>query len=449
MSSAHVWEDEKDKPNIEITGQDCCKNVLYGRRIDDHKTKVVKVGVAVPTPKDYIRIQQGNEVYEQEAHSPTRNYFGRILQLLGGIIDSDSASISIRKQDGSIPAGSAWIRMFCTTIGTLYVLNKGYYSPVDIDASGMVLGTDDTAWTFDDVKPGSLILQGTAAGKLVYHQTAIPIVTYSAAGVPSWTVKSRRFFDNLNANANTITIKEVCQLSSIWNYNAFSFNALEERTVLNTPYNILYKEGVVVTYVRKLEIPSYATIGLTGNGIGILMSLSCGIDQVGAGVYGAGHLSMKSSIGNIYDGNWGATWAFNRGGGVYPYGDPLAIAGVTTSGSLAGQGNTACAASDFILENLFTHGVGANQLIYPAQGTASAAYNAGTKTLTVTQVRVVTNSNAGNQIVKEVGIMGEFYAVNTTLLRQFLVSRTVLGSPITLANGESLAIVHDFSMTHN
>jgi len=86
----HVWEDERDKPNFEITGQDRGKNVLYGHRIDDPKTKIVRVGVKIPAPnKQYLKIQSGKEVYEQEAHSPVLNYYIRVISYLAGAIQTD------------------------------------------------------------------------------------------------------------------------------------------------------------------------------------------------------------------------------------------------------------------------------------------------------------------------------------------------------------------------
>ena len=98
----HVWKDERDKPNFEITGQDRGRNILYGRRIDDPKIKVVEVGIAIPTPQNYIEIRQGNKVYEQEANSPTANYYRRLMCMLGGASQLLSTSFTIRKQDNTL-----------------------------------------------------------------------------------------------------------------------------------------------------------------------------------------------------------------------------------------------------------------------------------------------------------------------------------------------------------
>jgi len=436
----HVWKDERDKPNFEITGQDRGRNILYGHRIDDPKTKVVRVGIAVPTPnKQYLKIQCGKEVYEQEAHSPVLNYYRRVIEVLGGISPIISASFKLRKQDNTLDAND-YIPMPTTSSSSIETNSLyGYTSAVNLDTNGIAVGTGNTAWTLDDYKPEILISQGTAAGKLVYSATPSPIISYTG-GV--WTVLGRRVFDNFNADANTITVKEVVQFAPYFRTSTpATFIYIDERTVLVTQKDIPYKSGAVFTYTRTLT----PTSDLTSNGNAILLAHAFYVNNYDAGsVYGAGHRCLKGDTGTVYSASsiYGR-WVSYTGSTTYFTEDS------NLNGCCAGYGNTDVDPTDYTLGTKYTVGTGEHQLSHNDQNTPSAIYDAGTKTFTVTQSRTLTNSYAGNQVVREIGIVGDFRIISSGTPQRVLVARTVLDSPyVTLAQNESIAIIYDFTMTH-
>jgi len=440
MGLIHVWKDERDKPNIEITGQDRGRNILYGRRIDDPKIKVVRVGIAVPTPnKQYLKIQSGKDVYEQEAHSPVLNYYRRLIGVIGGVSQTIDTAFEIRKQDNSLGVTDVIVTFQDFPGENIETTNtKGYYSAVNDDTSGIALGSGNTAWVVDDYTPETLILQGTASGKLVYSATPSPIISY-AGGV--WTVLGRRVFDNFNADANTITVKEVVQFAPFWSIAATLYQYIDERTVLVTPKDIPYKSGAVFTYTRTLTHDINA--GLTSNGIAILVGHGFGVNTYDVGgVYGAGSRGMKAVGATMYTSTKYLISRYVTGSNSY-----ASVAGDVTNGLVAGYGDTAVDGTDFSLESLFANGTGANQLSYFAQNTPTAVYDSPSKTFTATQSRILTNSYAGNQIIKELGIIANLYT-SSSMHPQFLMSRIVLGSPITLAQNESIAIIYDFTITH-
>jgi hypothetical protein len=437
MGLVNVWKDERDKPNIEITGHDRGRNILYGKRIDDPKIKIVKVGIAVPKPQNYIEIRQGNKVYEQEANSPVRNYYARLIGMVCGLSQLNSSSITIRKQDNTLDTSNYIPNPSYGSVNVETTVSTGYCADGNDDTHGIVVGSGNTAWDFDDYTVETLIQQGTASGKLVYSDTASPIISY-VGGV--WTIHSRRVFDNFNADANTITVKEVCQLLPFFGYSAALFVYMDERTVLGTPKDIPYKSGAMFTYTRTLTVPALDV--LLPNGVSILLGHCAMVNNYDAGdVYGSGHRSLKSIGGDVFSVNLVKRDADLTGNAIY-----IATAGTLTQGCVIGYGNTAVADGDYTLGSQFAHGTGENQLSYQAQDTPVAVYDSPSKTLTATQSRTATNSYAENQVVREIGIIGGYCHV--TIPTSFLMSRTVLGSPVTLAQNESISIIYDFSMVH-
>lgn len=436
----HVWKDERDKPNIELLhGDRRNSNVLYGKRIDDPKIKVVKVGIAIPRPQNYMRVQQGKKVIEHEANSPVLNFYRRLIGQLGGVAGNIDTNFELRKQDNTLYTGN-YIIQFGLAADTLNIettVGYGYCTDADIDTYGIALGTGDTAWTEDDYAPEILIQQGTTAGKLVYSPTPTPITSY-AGGV--WTVLGRRVFDNFNADANTITVKEVVQFVPEW-IGTYQFSYIDERTVLNTPLAIPYKSGAVFTYTRTLTIPAITT--LLPNGVNFLLQNAFGINlyQIG-GTYGTGSKNVKTVTGSVLQSGSHSPNRYNQTGNYYC----PATASVTNRGCCAGYGDTAVADTDYELESLYAHGNDENELAYKAQDTPIGVYDSPSKTFTVTQSKVVTN-NWSSQVIREIGLKHYRYA-NNIAQSGFLINRTVLGSPITLAPYESLAIIYELSMTH-
>jgi len=392
----------------------------------------------VPTPnKQYLKIQCGKEVYEQEAHSPTRNFYSRCLLQVAGVAANISSSLELRKQDNTLYTGN-YIPQMGIACATNYetATNYGYVALVDNDTAGIVLGTGNTAWTLDDYMPETLIQQGVTAGKLVYAATPTPRWNYTN-GV--WTVTGRRVFDNFNADANTITVKEVCQLAPEYT-SSLQFHYVDERTVLVTPKDIPYKSGAVFTYTRSLTIPAVDV--LLPNGISVLLTQAFGVNHYNpVSAYGSGVKTVKNTAGGAPVDNTNTTGRYNETGHYY-----VSASGVS-SGCVAGYGTTEVADTDYALEHEFAHGSLVNQLGYSTMNTPSAVYDSPSKTFTVTQSRTLTNNYAGNQSVTEIGFKHIRYITNTGQ-GYFLLSRTVLGSAVVLAQNESTSIIYDFTMTH-
>lgn len=73
-----------------------------------------------------------------------------------------------------------------------------------VSTFGMVVGTDDTAFSVDDYKLGALIAHGSGAGQLSYGVGILPTLDYTSK---VWSASHVRTFSNLSAGS--ITVKEV------------------------------------------------------------------------------------------------------------------------------------------------------------------------------------------------------------------------------------------------
>ena len=432
MGLVHVWEDERDKPNIQITHQDRrSPHVLHGYRNDDPKIKIVKVDVSIPRPQNYLQIRQGEKVYEQEANSPVRNFYVRCLCMLCGVTNLIDAGFNIRKQDGTLDSVNNSIAKISAAaeVNIHIVGDYGYCANVNSDSYGIAVGSGNTAWTLDNYMPETLIQQGTTTGKLVYSATPSPIISYSG-GV--WTVLGRRVFDNFNADGNTITVKEVVQFVPNFSSSTFKYIYIDERTVLGTPKDIPYKSGAIFTYTRTL--PTDINSGMTSNAYAILLMHAFAVNNhESLTVYGEGYRSVRTIGGGTF-------YSTNLVGGYMGIGNQNHYC-------VAGYGNTAVTFNDYNLKSQFASGTGINKLVHQTQNTPSAVYDSPSKTFTVTRSRTLTNGYGSSQDVKEIGMTGEYSATNDPAAT-YLMSRVVLGSPVALAQNESIAIIYDFNMIH-
>jgi hypothetical protein len=419
----HVWKDEKDKPNIELTGEDRGRDILYGRRLDDLNHKVVRIGIKIPTSKHYLKIQSGKDVYEQEAHSPVMNYWKRYLGFVSGM-NQDNNLFCLMKQNGLLSAINLGAPKFSYRGygDCLSTINSGYVAAANLDTKSIVVGTGNTAWDINNFAPETLILQGTAAGKLVYGNVQI-IPPSNVGGV--WTGYTRRTFDNFNVDANIITIKEVCQLCPEWSSGAgstFQFNYLDERTVLNTPKDIPYRSGVLFTYTKVIDVSGVTN--LVRNGIQFLI-------QNSACTHPLGIISTSNTACPLVSGDYAL---------VATDGDYSAGLGNDNFGGQVGSGNTPVSSLDYKLQtqiltvNGLTHG-----------NTTKVASLVG-NTFLVSQARTFT-VGVGAKTIREIGITLQIY--NDSAISQYcLMSRSVLAVPVVLAVGESLTTIYDFTLTY-
>lgn len=112
-------------------------------------------------------------------------------------------------------------------------------------------------------------------------------------------------------------------------------------------------------------------------------------------------------------------------------------AGVVTHGIVVGTGSTAPTISDYVMETLIAHGVGAGQLQYGAVTYGAPASDATTSQFTIT--RNFANGSGGAITVNEAGLYVRALDSGYTV-RYFMTVRDVIGGGISVPNGQTLTL---------
>ena len=427
--SVHIFKDERDKPNIEILGQDRGRNIQYGRRIDNPKIKVVKIGLSVPeVPKGHIEIQTtGKKPIEYPMNSYNRNWYNRMGSSFlgqGGNIFGSTGGVgymNIRKAtDGTYYNNG--------TTNTMYGLdsesidnNYNYGGAFSTKDCGIVIGSSDTAFDFDGdniTYKLTTFTHGVADGNIFHTYHAVPVVSFSS---PTWKVINQRFFDNLG----TTTINNIKESGL---YIKCSNPCLEERHVLPSIITLLAKQGLRVKYTRTWDIP--LVIGdWTRNALNIWLSNGMVCNHYCATAsFGAGYRTLKDTAGTLH-----RSYATVMDETI-PY---MCASGNSWHGILVGTDNTGESLEDFALTGKVAHSAA---VTYADVLRDSYTWTLGSLTFSTTYSRILTNISSGDVVIREIGLV-----VLTDLSYTYLMSRKVLASPVTLANGESLQVIYNIS----
>jgi hypothetical protein len=129
----------------------------------------------------------------------------------------------------------------------------GYNAPAAYDGAGILVGSSDTAETFEDCALAAQILHGNVSGKLMYNATN-PHVTSYDAGNKTLSDSLSRFFNN--NSGGDITIKEVGIVSGVVIYSNWAEVYLLSRDVLVTPVLVPDSGQLKVTYTNALVYPA-------------------------------------------------------------------------------------------------------------------------------------------------------------------------------------------------
>lgn len=162
----------------------------------------------------------------------------------------------------------------------------------------------------------------------------------------------------------------------------------------------------------------------------------------GTDTFGAGSMSLKSTAGTT-----------RRKDAFVPYLTSGLIkyifneAANANFGIVIGTGDTAESFEHTSLSAIVAHGTGAGQMSYAIGTNTAATYDSGTKKWTSAFSRTFVNSSGSDITVKEIGVV---YSLNyqTGVSDNFLITRDVLASPVTVANGQTLTITYTSEITY-
>jgi len=119
--------------------------------------------------------------------------------------------------------------------------------------------------------------------------------------------------------------------------------------------------------------------------------------------------------------------------------------GDTNYGIVVGSGTNANTTSTYALQTLIANGTGAGQLSYGSTTVLSPAISGSTVTVTVS--RVLNNSSGGTITINEVAMYVALSLDGTTSTNYMAVTRDVLASAISIANGASTTIYYNLQLT--
>ena len=193
------------------------------------------------------------EVLKSKSNSWVRNAYNMLAQLFlpcnsyEGSSTFGEGSQSIKLLAGTTQRNATYIT----------ILQGGTYSNAyNASASaayGIIIGTGETAESFDSYALAALIAHGTGTGQMSYGAGTAPSVSYSSE-LKEWTSVMTRTFTNSSGAA--ITVKEIGLAYSLTVSGGSVHNALISRDVLASPITINNGQTLTITYTSEITYPA-------------------------------------------------------------------------------------------------------------------------------------------------------------------------------------------------
>jgi len=204
----------------------------------------------VPPPPDvFIRMQvhdkNGALVSDnkERAHSFTRNFWNMMFGMAGDSGGDGGSTFGAgymsKKTTGGVVFGSA----------SGYVeRNDGLYASLGDSSTGIVIGTDDTAFNIDQYALGAQIVNGVSTGQMSHlASTSMGIPSYAAT---TWKSTLERVFNNNSGGA--IVVKET---GLYWDGTMWGSGSPQmiERNVLVATSTVADAAQLTVTYEISMD----------------------------------------------------------------------------------------------------------------------------------------------------------------------------------------------------
>lgn len=166
--------------------------------------------------------------------------------------------------------------------------------------------------------------------------------------------------------------------------------------------------------------------------------------NTGGTTFEAGKMPMKDT-GNITK---QTSFIFIPRDSTYNAGDPTAFyggAGIDTQGIVVGTGNIAESFEHYALNAKCANGNGAGQLSYTSESVGAMTYDAPTKKLTTTLIRIFNNNSGASIIITEVGWYIKLFV---SAYNFFMLSRDLLASSVEVLNAGQLTVTQTIELTY-
>ncbi|MBA7471050.1 hypothetical protein ES707_06344 [subsurface metagenome] len=214
----------------------------------------------LPIPEAFIELEvfdkDGKVIqkHRQRSHSWVRNAYNLLLSEMCGKVLDDSGVfgaglLSIKDTGGVIRASADAGAVIAPSTGDFEALNAAYRANATVINHGIQVGSDATAWSFEDYNLLAQIAEGTGAGELNAVATDVPTKSWSA---PTFTITWIRYFNN-NSGGNVL-VKEAALCTSGHVGSACKF--IMSRDKLASTVTVPDTGQLKVTYTIQLTYPS-------------------------------------------------------------------------------------------------------------------------------------------------------------------------------------------------
>ena len=221
--------------------------------------KLVALGkeLGVPVPQVFLEVEVtkgGNVIHhhKQRSHSWVRNGYNWLFCQLGCVNAIDNAyaagKLNYKDTGGTVRFGVG------TTIGNRYdqtTAGSGFTQAAGVATSGIAVGSDVSAESFEDFALVNPIANGTGAGQLSYVASEPYVITY-IAGTKTMTVTMARYMNN-NSPGN-VTVREVALIGAPFQ-GAGQYNVVSSRDHI-ADVVIPASGQLKMTYIMSLVYPA-------------------------------------------------------------------------------------------------------------------------------------------------------------------------------------------------
>jgi hypothetical protein len=211
--------------------------------------KKLSAELYVPVPEVFVRRKIENPgcetvIKDGRSHTWVRNYYNLIFTHCSGIKDYTSATygagdLNFKAGNGTVYGSSGAMRQTLPSI----------VATTSTDTAGILIGTSNSAYSFEDAALGAKIANGNDSGKMSYQAQAYQTPVYTS-GTKEWAQTIIRVFNN-NSGGNI----GVNELAYTWFFSAISREVLLSRDVLSTTDTINNGGQYTVTYTVKMTFP--------------------------------------------------------------------------------------------------------------------------------------------------------------------------------------------------
>lgn len=214
-----------------------------------------------PPPKTFVGMEvrdgDGNllDSFVMKSNSWVRNAYNMLATQVMGV---NSSAGGTAFGAGALPlktvTGATRQHANYYSVSTYGGNNRGGWAyPTAGDATyGIVVGSGDTAESFESIALASAIVNGVTSGTLSYAQQSLPVVSYDADSKKLTAVHARILNNNSGAE---IIVKEVAWIIDEFLYSDRS-KVMTSRDVLATPVTVPNAGQLTVTYTIEMTFPA-------------------------------------------------------------------------------------------------------------------------------------------------------------------------------------------------